>query len=110
MTSRSRIDPEDLHRLIIQGKAPAILDVRTAAEFDQGHVPGAEHLPFQSVLARARQLHASPGEPVVVSCGHGPRAYIAAAALRTRGFRAIVLLKGHMTRWRSLGLPEQRGR
>jgi rhodanese-related sulfurtransferase len=107
MASGSRIDPEDLHRLITQGKAPAILDVRTAAEFDEGHVPGAEHMPFQSVLARARQLRASPGEPLIVYCGHGPRAYIAAAALRARGFRAIVFLKGHMTRWRRLGLPEE---
>ena len=50
-------------------------------------------------LASMREL------PVVVYCGHGPRAYIAGAALRRRGFRNIVYLAGHMKKWREMKLP-----
>ncbi len=44
------------------GDAPVILDVRSKKEFDEGHVPGAIHLPFWQVgrewqsVAPAREL------------------------------------------------------
>ena len=99
-------------RQIIAGTAPVIVDVRSAAEYGDGHVPGAIHLPFWQVgrslsreggqwqkLASMREL------PVVVYCGHGPRAYIAGAALRRCGFNNVAYLTGHMKKWKELNLP-----
>jgi len=51
---------------------------------------------------------ASPLDTVVVYCGHGPRAYLAGAALRRRGFERIVYLKGHMSGWRREALPVEK--
>ena len=95
----------ELQRRISEADPPAILDVRSAAEFASGHVPGAWHLPFQSVWRRGLTLPISPDDPLVVYCGHGPRAWIAGAQLRRLGFRAVTYLEGHWAGWRRAGLP-----
>jgi phage shock protein E len=114
----------ELMSLIDTRRAPAILDVRTPDEFADGHVPGAINVPFQDVgrrfieqrLISTGRSASSPTsntprpsmEPIVIYCGHGPRAWMAGAALRRRGYRAFEYLKGHMAAWRRAGLPEER--
>jgi rhodanese-related sulfurtransferase len=61
-------------------------------------------MPFQQIAARAAEIPAAKGEDVVVYCGHGPRAWIAGAALRLAGFRNITYLRGHWAGWRRAGL------
>ncbi|HXW07638.1 MAG TPA: rhodanese-like domain-containing protein [Vicinamibacterales bacterium] len=105
--SPGAVTPHDLHALIGAGQAPVVVDVRTAAEYAAGHVPGALNLPLASVWKRASQLPTEREQPMIVYCGHGPRARLAAALLRYRGFRRVVFLQGHMTGWRRAGLPEE---
>jgi rhodanese-related sulfurtransferase len=97
----------DLLALITAGTAPTILDVRSPAEFTRGHVPGALHIPFWKLLNRAPGIPIALTDPLVVYCGHGPRAWIAGAALRKHGFRRVEYLEGHMSQWRRAGLPEE---
>lgn len=82
-----------------------ILDVRSAREFAAGHVPGAVHLPFWRLLLGRARLERAPDEPIVVYCGHGPRAWIAKAVLLARGARNVRLLAGHMRAWKKAGQP-----
>ena len=90
--------PVELRARIAAGRAPAVLDVRSASEFRAGHVPGAINLPYWKLL-----LGAAPPFPVdaevVVYCGHGPRARLAGAARRRRGVRQVSLLDGHWAAW-----------
>ena len=95
--------------LIEKGEAPAIVDVRSAAEFRAGHVPGAINLPFQTIGKLAHTIAGEAAAPVVLYCGHGPRAWIAAAALRRCGRSNLIYLMGHMAGWRKQHLPEARG-
>jgi rhodanese-related sulfurtransferase len=90
------------------GKAPVILDVRSPREFETGHVPGAVNLPFTQARDVSVPVPGSPDEEIVVYCGHGPRAWIAAAALKRRGFSHVVYLKGHMRRWTQAAYPQER--
>jgi rhodanese-related sulfurtransferase len=90
------------------GTAPTILDVRSRQEFERGHVPGAIHIPFQSVSRRIGEIPCGHDDPLVVYCGHGPRAWLAARVLRARGFRRVGSLTGHMSGWRRAGLREER--
>jgi rhodanese-related sulfurtransferase len=99
------VSAQELLARIERGDAPVILDVRSRAEFDGGHVPGAVNVPFTSLLFGSPALPCEAGEPIVVYCGHGPRATLAALGLRRRGFSAIRLLAGHMTGWIRAGLP-----
>ncbi len=91
------------------GTPPLILDVRTRREFVEGHIPGAIHIPFWRVPAKSFMLAEFIDKPVVVYCGHGPRAYLAGAALRRRGFRRVAYLAGHMKVWRTMKLPVEVG-
>lgn len=101
------------------GTAPFILDVRSTAEYVDGHVPGAVSMPYwrlpwqldrlsrRNVTGEGELLR--PRDAVVVYCGHGPRAWMALAVLRGRGYDNLSLLDGHMHAWRRAGLPEERG-
>ena len=102
------ITPADLQARIDTGTAPDVLDVRSAREFAEGHVPGAVNVPFWAVVAGSA-VPSSPDRELVVYCGHGPRAYLAGAALKRRGYKRVTYLTGHITRWRKEGLPETRG-
>jgi len=97
--------PEALRRQIDEGTAPVIVDVRTKREYDAGHVPGAIHIPFWQVGRRWHALAHLREQPVVLYCGHGPRAHIAGAMLMRRGFTGIAYLTGHMKKWTESNLP-----
>ncbi|HEX5215925.1 MAG TPA: rhodanese-like domain-containing protein [Vicinamibacterales bacterium] len=94
---------DELARAIAGGQPPVVLDVRTPAEFAAGHVPGAVNIPFNQIGPRAGEIPAAHDAVVVVYCGHGPRAWLAARALRARGFSKVQLLKGHWAGWRKNG-------
>ena len=100
------IGPSVLIAQIEAGTAPTILDVRSRREFADGHIPGALHFPFWTLLFRAARIPHAAAEPIVVYCGHGPRARVARAAMRLHGFRHVVYLEGHMSKWRQAGLRE----
>lgn len=89
---------------IDRGESLRILDVRSEGEFAAGHVPGAVNIPFTRLLSRSDEVPGSAGDELIVYCGHGPRACIAAAALRIRGWRRIAHLSGHWAAWRRAGL------
>jgi rhodanese-related sulfurtransferase len=102
------ISPEVLLKRIETGHPPVILDVRSPREFSEGHVPGALNLPFTSARKPEVPVPASSGDEIVVYCGHGPRAWIAGAALSRRGFSHVTYLKGHMRGWKKAGLRQER--
>ena len=99
--------PADLLAAIDAGTAPPVVDVRTRREFSTGHVPGAINAPLASLMFNASNLPLSRETGIVVYCGHGPRARMAAAALRYAGFHNITYLDGHMSGWRRAGLREE---
>ena len=103
------VAPSDLfERISGAPPPPLILDVRSGAEFDAGHIPGSIHIPFWAVPWRAGELRVGADHPIVVYCGHGPRALFARSVLRRRGFTRVACLAGHIARWREAGYPEDR--
>ena len=98
----------ELLKRIDQGETLRILDVRSAAEFAAGHVPGAVNIPFTRLPSRMVDLAATVEDELILYCGHGPRAYIAAAALRGHGWKRIVYLSGHWAAWQAAGFRVER--
>jgi len=99
---------DDLLEQIDRGRAPFILDARSRAEFLSGHVPGAVNVPFWLIPFRASSLPVEPDTPIVVYCGHGPRAVLATAALRAQGFTRVACLTGHWSDWQRAGRRVER--
>lgn len=104
---RRAIAPEELSRRIEHGDAPRIVDVRSGREYRAAHLPGAVHIPFWQMPWRASETVGGEDE-IVLLCGHGPRAWVAGAALRLAGHRGIRYLRGHMAGWFRRGLPVER--
>ena len=99
------IRPGVLAGLIDAGRAPTLLDVRSRAEYDEGHLAGAVNVPFWRFFVSWPRVPAARDAPLVVYCGHGPRARMAMTVLRRRGYRHAAELEGHMAGWRAAGLP-----
>ncbi len=96
--------PELMDR-INSGNPPAIVDARSAGEYESGHVPGAVNIPFWAVLSRHDQISSAPDQPIVVYCEHGPRAVMAKFAFRLVGFQEVLYLDGDLTSWKAAKLP-----
>jgi hydroxyacylglutathione hydrolase len=102
------INGVELLARIDRGETPHILDVRTEYEFSAGHVPGAVNIPFNQVSSRLGDVPGAGDEELVVYCEHGPRAYMAGAALSSAGRRRIVYVTGHFSGWQGAGLRVER--
>src|SRR5271165_4733199 len=75
------------------------VDVRSAAEFASGHIPGAVSIPMEQVESRMEDL---PSGPLVLTCESGKRAEIVAGWLAGR---EVTLLAGGTRAWRNAGYP-----
>jgi peroxiredoxin family protein/rhodanese-related sulfurtransferase/TusA-related sulfurtransferase len=69
-----------------------LLDVRTAAEYENGTIPGFRNLPLDSLRERLGEI--SKEKPVYVTCQIGLRGYIACRILTQNGFDAYNLSGG----------------
>ncbi|WP_296602300.1 MBL fold metallo-hydrolase [Nocardioides sp.] len=78
-----------------------VVDVRQRDEYDDGHLPGAVHLPVQDVDVAADSL---PAGQLWVHCRSGYRAGIAASVLQRHG-RSVVHVDDAWDRVAELGIP-----
>ncbi|MGV3526485.1 MAG: FAD-dependent oxidoreductase [Candidatus Sericytochromatia bacterium] len=72
-----------------------LIDVRTPAEYAQGHLPGAQNWPLDSLRDH---LAALPQGPLLVYCQVGLRGYLAARLLMQHG-REVCNLNGGLSTW-----------
>lgn len=93
------IDPQTLLAWQQKEHPPLLLDVRTAAEFDAGHIPGARNLSSDQLSARLGELKGFEQQPVVVYCRSGRRAALVEAQLEKQGFTQIYHLTGDWQGW-----------
>jgi glyoxylase-like metal-dependent hydrolase (beta-lactamase superfamily II)/rhodanese-related sulfurtransferase len=103
IASLAQMSVRDLARQLAGGNPPALLDVRTDAEWEGGHVAQAAHQPFADILERGVDLCFSG--PVAVICGSGYRSNIIGSALAAKGCSDVRSVAGGMIAWNRAGLP-----
>jgi len=101
------VGPMDAVRLLNQGAL--MLDVRTKAEFDGGHVIDAKHVPQEEIAGSAETLKKYRDKVVIACCESGMRSGAAARVLRAQGFTKVVNLRGGLQSWRAENLPLVKG-
>jgi len=98
-----KIGYSELAKLLTDPKNKVrLVDVRTHAEYADGHIPGAELMPYDEIEA----IFSEPDKerPIVVYCRSGRRSEIAATAMRKMGyanvsdFGAVSDWKGKLTK------------
>lgn len=102
LSKLGRISARDLATKLDAGAA-AVVDVRTRAEWEAGHIPGVTHIPAGEIADRLDELPAR--RPLIVHCQGGTRSAIAASLLDARGVTDVVDLPGGFTEWEGAGLP-----
>lgn len=65
-----------------------IIDVRTAAEYDRGHIPDAFNIPVDRIAISIPRIKSSK-MPVIVCCNSGARSSTAAQLLKANGVKEI---------------------
>lgn len=75
----------DLRKLI--DRDAVIVDVRTPAEFKQGHATGAVNIPLAEINNRLDQIQ-SYQAPIITCCATGRRSGIARRQLKAQGLEA----------------------
>jgi hydroxyacylglutathione hydrolase len=87
--------PLDTVKLVpIQHLEGTVVDVRQAAEYQAGHLPGAIHVELGAIDPTAL-----PGGPISTMCGHGERAMTAASLLAAGGRLDVTVLTGGPEDW-----------
>ena len=88
----------------LRGSGYVLLDVRSEASFEEGHIQGALNLPVGGIEMVARRLIV-PGATVVVY-GLGPgcaESAVAADKLKTLGFEKVFRFTGGLEEWAGAG-------
>ncbi len=94
----------DLKSALKRGDGPAVLDVRTAGEWQASHIPDATHVPLPKLSAALD--HVPKDQPVAVMCGSGYRSSIAASLLASRGYTRLQNVMGGMSAFQETKCPD----
>ncbi|MBW3592203.1 MAG: molybdopterin-synthase adenylyltransferase MoeB [Actinobacteria bacterium] len=81
------------------------LDVRERDEWEEGHIPGAVHIPRGLLESRVESALPDRAQPVVVYCSAGNRSAFAAKTLEELGYENVASLAGGFTDWKRNGFP-----
>ena len=104
-TSTSQVLKAAAYKEAIAAKNIQVLDVRTAAEFNAGHIQNALQANWldQKEFANRTQ-HLDKNLTVYVYCQVGARSASAQAALEAKGYN-VINLEGGLSNWKMNGFP-----
>jgi rhodanese-related sulfurtransferase len=97
------VGPSDAVRLLNQGAV--LVDVRSKAEFDGGHIIDARHVPQEELAQAGEALKRFKDKVVITCCESGMRSGAATRVLQAQGFTKVVNLRGGLQAWRAESLP-----
>ena len=83
------ITAEEAKKIMDSEVGYIILDTRTQAEYDEGHIPGAIVIPHDEITDRAEEELPDKDQLLLVYCRSGRRSKLAAEALVKLGYTNI---------------------
>jgi rhodanese-related sulfurtransferase len=104
---KNAVDPLTATAMINHEDA-IVLDVRSMAEFKDGHIVNAINIPLNGLGNNVKQIEKHRDKPVVTVCRSGSRSGSAGAILRKHGFANVKNLRGGMLAWENSSLPVKR--
>ena len=99
------IDAQTARELLDTAEPPLLVDVRRRDEWDEGHIPGALHIPRGWLESRIEQAVPDRGRQIVAYCAAGNRSAFAAKTLEELGYADVVSLAGGINDWKRHGYP-----
>jgi sulfur-carrier protein adenylyltransferase/sulfurtransferase len=101
------VDPSEVRDLQQRNGAEpdlVIVDVREQGEWDQGHIPGAIHVPRSYLESRFENFVPQRDKKIVLYCATGQRSALAANTLEEQmGYEDVASMNGGFVLWKDRG-------
>ena len=91
-----RLSPKEVD----QKKGMVLIDIRTDKEYENGHIPGAVHVPLADIGDKVKKIRKE--KELVVYCQHGNRSIWAIKRLMGMGYKNLYSIKGGYNAWKRL--------
>jgi molybdopterin/thiamine biosynthesis adenylyltransferase/rhodanese-related sulfurtransferase len=83
--------------------SPLLLDIREPDEWQEGHIPGAVHIPRGNLEARVEGILPDKTREIVIYCAAGARSAFAARSLADLGYDSVSSMAGGFADWKRNG-------
>jgi rhodanese-related sulfurtransferase len=101
----TRLSAAEVKHVMENGGAQ-VIDVREDWEYENGHIPSAEHIPVNSFFARRSEL--SRGRDIIFVCAVGQRSALACEMAAATGLTRLYNLEGGTEAWIKAGYPVEK--
>jgi rhodanese-related sulfurtransferase len=102
----AELDSGEFETAVAAAPRPFVVDIRDAAEFEAGHVPGSMWIHVHEIAAKRGELPVSRIRRVLVVGDGGKRTQAAATWLVLTGYADVAVLSGGFAAWRG---PVEKG-
>lgn len=82
-----------------------LVDVREKLEWNEGHIPGAIHVPRGYLELQIEEAVPDKSKTVVLYCAGGVRSLIAGVTLQQMGYHNPISMSGGFGQWKGNGYP-----
>jgi rhodanese-related sulfurtransferase len=103
-----KLQANQLHQALENGKRVTLIDVRTPVEHDEMHIPGSKLMPLDRLDPAAVKSASGNAEQCVLICRSGKRAEQAFQKLQAAGCDKLAILDGGVMAWEAAGLTLNR--
>ena len=98
------VTPVDAQKLLADNKEVRVLDVRTPAEYAEGHIAGAVNVDFKAADFADKVDKLDKNTAYIVHCRSGKRSSGSLAILKDKGFGSIYHLNKGFNAWKDSGM------
>jgi molybdopterin/thiamine biosynthesis adenylyltransferase/rhodanese-related sulfurtransferase len=85
------------------GQDIVLVDVREKYEWNEGHIPGAIHVPRGFLELQIEEAVPDKSKTVVLYCAGGVRSLIAGSTLQQMGYKDVISMSGGFGQWKGNG-------
>jgi len=103
--STDNLDVITYREQISSKKDIQLIDVRTAAEFESGHLPNAVNIDYNANDFEQKISALNKTKPTYVYCLSGGRSSSALALISKIGFKEVYNMKGGIMQWKANNFP-----
>ena len=93
------------HEAGSNGQDIVLVDVREKHEWNEGHIPGAIHVPRGFLELQIEEAVPDKSKTVVLYCAGGVRSLMAGQTLKQMGYENPISMSGGFGQWKGSGLP-----
>ncbi len=95
------VSPQEVDAL--PSGAATVVDVREDSEWEQGYIPGAQHVSKSYIEQQIEAVAPDRDQPVILYCAGGIRSLFAAQTLQEMGYSDVASMSQGFQGWKSAG-------